>query len=73
MDPWSQHSKVKISFYTNDDDDNDDDDYDEDDELFLKDDWPMEAVYSYFQLGPLLDILTILRNKHYTMVPQLIL
>ena len=71
MDAWAQHSEVKISFYKTDyDDDNDDGyDYDEDDELFSKNGWPMEGVYSYFQLGPLPEIPTIFPNKHYTTVP----
>ena len=35
--------------------DNDDDD----DELFLRHGWPTKGIYSYFQLGPLPEILII--------------
>ena len=41
------------------DDDDDDDDEDDDDELFLWYGWPTKGVKSYFQLRPLLEILTM--------------
>ena len=38
---------------------NDNDDDDDDDELFLCHGWPTKGIYSYFQLGPLPEILII--------------
>ena len=45
------------------DDDGDDDD-DDDNELFLWYGLPTKSVYTYFQLGPLTEILTISNLQH---------
>ena len=44
-------------------DDDGDDDHD-DNELFLWYGWPTKSVYTYFQLGPLTEILTISNLQH---------